>query len=78
LEKLLTTINRKGAKMPDKQINELRAIYDSFEELNACLKNLPVTWYPVLIKTMVNTAYEKNVFKPNMASVFIKQNCEEV
>lgn len=51
--------------------------YKDYEDLVKGLKNLPVTLYPALITEMVKTAYKKKVFMHNMASVFVKKQCEE-
>ena len=46
--------------------------FESYEERAEYLKNLPMTWYPALIITMVEAAYEKKVFvKPDGASKFV-------
>ena len=37
------------------------------------LKNLPMTYYPDLIRVMVEAAYTKNVFVKNGASTLIKK-----
>ena len=46
--------------------------FDSYEELRKELQNLPTTWYPVLIETMVKASYEKKVWVASGASTFIK------
>ena len=51
--------------------------YKDYIDLKGGLKKLPVSWYPALILEMVKTAYEKKVFKPNQASVFIHRACED-
>lgn len=52
--------------------------FNDYLDLRKGLMDLPATWYPALIKTMVRTAYKKKVFKPNHASVFIRRACEQV
>lgn len=44
----------------------------NYEELRDNLRNLPVTWYPDLLRNLVLAAYAKDVFKPNGASTLIK------
>lgn len=44
----------------------------NYEQLRYELKKLPMTWYPDLIRALVEAAYEKNVFVPNHASVFVQ------
>lgn len=44
---------------------------ESFEELNDKLKNLPETWYPQLIKTLVRASQEKGVWKDGGCAKFI-------
>jgi hypothetical protein len=43
----------------------------SYEQLRAYLRDLPMTWYPDLLRSMVEAAYEKKVFKPGQAGKFI-------
>lgn len=45
--------------------------FENYEDLRGFLERLPMTWYPDLIRTMVTTAYKKNVFKPGGASYFV-------
>jgi len=47
--------------------------YRDYEGLRDGLRNLPMTWYPDLIATMVRAAYRKGVFKEGGASQFIHQ-----
>lgn len=47
-----------------------------YEELRRGLSNLPMTFYPDLIRAMVEAAYQKNVFLDGGASVFV-QNVEK-
>ena len=44
----------------------------NYEELRAELGNLPSTWYPDLIKALVEAAYKKKVFNPGGVSTMIK------
>lgn len=43
-----------------------------YQALANFLSDLPMTWYPALILTMVEAAYRKNVFKKNGCSKTIK------
>jgi hypothetical protein len=43
-----------------------------YEELRTALGDLPATWYPDLIRAMVEAAYKKQVFKPAGASYFVR------
>ncbi len=45
----------------------------TYTELREGLAKLPATWYPDLIRAMVEAAIEKKVFLPGGASVFISQ-----
>ena len=47
--------------------------FESYEEMVSYLKNLPMTYYPDLIRVMVEAAYTKNVFVKNGASTLIKK-----
>ena len=51
--------------------------YEDYEDLSEGLRNLPMTWYPALILTMVKAAYKKNVFQPNQASTLIRHAVED-
>jgi hypothetical protein len=43
----------------------------NYEELRAGLMNLPDTWYPDLIRALVEASYKKGVWKPNGCSTFV-------
>lgn len=45
----------------------------SFKDLNESLKDLPVTWYPALLKTLVEEAIKKNTFVPGGATEFVRK-----
>ena len=47
--------------------------YDDYNDLKKGLKNLPMTWYPSLIREMIKAAYRKGVYLPGGASKNIKQ-----
>lgn len=49
---------------------------DGYERLEELLKCLPMSWYPALLKTMVQAAYDKKVFLPGRASQFIAKTVE--
>ena len=55
--------------MPDDQ-KSFEAL--SYEELRAKLEDLPMTWYPDLIRAMVLAGYRKRVWQPFGASRFIQ------
>jgi hypothetical protein len=44
-----------------------------YESLRSALSNLPDTWYPDLLRAMVNAAYSKNVFVEGGASTLVKK-----
>lgn len=46
--------------------------FESYEELEKYLRELPATWYPALIIEMVMSAYEKKVFVTGGASELVK------
>lgn len=43
----------------------------SYEDLRRSLENLPETWYPDLIRAMVQAAIRKGVFEEGGASQFV-------
>ena len=43
-----------------------------YETLRSELQDLPMTWYPDLIRAMVQAAYAKKVFKVGGASYFVR------
>ena len=45
---------------------------EGFSDLRDLLMDIPMTWYPALIKTMIKQAYLKKVFVKGGASQFIK------
>lgn len=45
---------------------------DGYENLRSKLGELPPTWYPDLIRALVEAAYRKNVFVPGGASRLIQ------
>jgi hypothetical protein len=45
--------------------------YESYNELEEELKNLPETFYPALIEVMVKASYKKKVWVPGGASNFV-------
>jgi hypothetical protein len=47
--------------------------YNGYEDLCNGLKDLPQTWYPALLITMVEAAYSKRVFVPGGASSLIRK-----
>ena len=44
----------------------------TYREVSESLKDLPMTWYPGLIKELIKEAYKKNVFLPGGAGVFVE------
>lgn len=46
--------------------------FKDYEELDAYLKEMPMTWYPALIKTMIEAAHAKKVFRVGRAHHFVK------
>lgn len=44
-----------------------------YTELREGLCKLPETWYPDLIRAMVEASYEKNVWLPGGCSIFVKK-----
>lgn len=46
--------------------------YDGYADLRDGLMDLPMTWYPALIITMIKSAYIKKVFKKGGASEFVR------
>lgn len=50
--------------------------YVDYDDLVEGLSDLPITWYPALIKKMVEVAYEKKVFLKGGASLFIAHSVE--
>lgn len=47
--------------------------YKDYDDLRDSLQKLPMTWYPALIKTMIEAAYHKKVFIKGGASNFVKK-----
>jgi hypothetical protein len=45
----------------------------SYSDLETRLRDLPMTWYPALIKTMVEAAISKGVFLPGGATEFVRK-----
>ena len=45
-----------------------------WEQTEQVIKDLPPTWIPMLLLLLVRTGYEKKVFKPGKATVFIRDN----
>jgi hypothetical protein len=46
--------------------------FENYEELRSYLEDLPLTWYPDLLRAMVEAAYNKDVFMPGGASKFVE------
>lgn len=46
---------------------------EEYEKLRAMLEDLPMTWYPDLLRAMTEAAYKKNVFVPGGASNFVRE-----
>ncbi len=46
---------------------------ENYAELREKLSDLPATWYPDLIRTMIEAAIAKKVFKPGGATIFVAQ-----
>lgn len=46
-----------------------------YEKLRSELQNLPLTWYPDLIRVIIQAAVKKGVFKVGGASRFLRE-CE--
>lgn len=51
--------------------------YEDYQDLVKGLKDLPITWYPALIMTMVRAGYKKKVFLPSGASLLIRKQEEK-
>ncbi|MFH1984795.1 MAG: hypothetical protein ABIL58_23385 [Pseudomonadota bacterium] len=45
--------------------------FEDYQDLKAGLTTLPLTWYPALIKLLVETACRKGVFVPGGAAEFV-------
>jgi hypothetical protein len=45
----------------------------SYTEIRDSLKNLPITWYPALLCTIVEEACKAGVFKPGGAALLAKK-----
>ena len=46
--------------------------HSNYEEVKAELEHLPLTWYPALLKAMVEACLAKNIFKKGRINVFVK------
>jgi len=44
----------------------------TYHEMHQALLNLPLTWYPAIIETVIKEAYKKGVFLPGGAIVFVQ------
>ena len=44
-----------------------------FTEINNDLKDLPITWYPALLKTLVEAAIAKKTFVPGGVTTFVEK-----
>lgn len=44
----------------------------SFTETANNLKNLPMTWYPAILRVLIEESYQKNVWEPSGASRFVQ------
>lgn len=44
-----------------------------YNEINDSLKGLPRTWYPALLKTLVEEAVDKRTFAPGGAARFVQK-----
>lgn len=49
----------------------------SYEDLREMLANLPLTWYPDLLSTMVKAARDHQVFRVGRIPQFIKKVLDE-
>lgn len=78
------TINN-GHPLVESELNDLvnmiakdieRAADDQleFEKVEATLADLPVTWIPSLLLTLVKVGYAKHAFLPGRATQFIRDN----
>jgi hypothetical protein len=47
--------------------------FDNYEELRSYLSDIPLTWYPDLIRALVEAAYKKKVFVEKRASRFVEK-----
>jgi len=45
---------------------------DNYEELREGLRYLPLTWYPDLIRVLVETSVEKDVFRPGEIAGYVQ------
>jgi hypothetical protein len=46
---------------------------DDFEQIEKCLKNLPLTWYPALLITIVEQCIERNIFQKGQIAPLVKK-----
>lgn len=49
-----------------------------YEKLVSSFMNLPSTWYPALIKTLVEESYRVETWKPGGCSIFISKIEDEL
>ena len=44
-----------------------------YEKIEKSLRGLPITWYPALLKTIIEEAIEKKVFREGMIHIFVRE-----
>ena len=72
---IVTELNRRRVLRSSQESETIRVSQNltSYTDLRHTLSNLPLTWYPDLIRALVTEAYRLNVFvRPHGCSTLVK------